>query len=179
MVSAFFSPGEIRIKAWCGNAWSPEWTSGARQEMQPFRIGYDCGRCMEAPNEVKIILWRPSHNKSTTFLDLKRSNERRRIENLIHPYPVCGIVRWWSFTSATIWSLVLQPYVGGVNGCACGSYISAEHIIRHMTDLETLLTVNASQMASLKNRTFFFCLLSLGLKGCSWDAAVKWTEIGS
>ena len=134
---------------------------------------------MEAPNEVKIILWRPSHNKSTTFLDLKRSNERRRIENLIHPYPVCGIVRWWSFTSATIWSLVLQPYVGGVNGCACGSYISAEHIIRHMTDLETLLTVNASQMASLKNRTFFFCLLSLGLKGCSWDAAVKWTEIGS
>ena len=57
----------------------------------------------------------------------------------------------------------MQPYyVGGVNGCACGSYISAEHIIRHMTDLETLLTVNASQMASLKNRTFFFLSVEPG-----------------
>ena len=117
---------------------------------------------MEAPIEVKIILWRPSDNKSTTLLDLKRSNGRRRIEI----DTIC-----WSFTSATIWSLVLQPYVGGVNGCACGSYISAEHIIRHMTDLETLLTVNASQMASLKNRTFFFLSVEPGperlFMGCS------------
>jgi len=173
MVSAFSFPGEIRIKAWCGNAWSPEWTSGARQEMQPFRIGYDCGRCMEAPNEVKIILWRPSHNKSTTFLDLKRSNERRRIENLIHPYPVCGIVRWrWSCNN-------MQPYVGEWTDVHVVA-TSLQNISSGIWQIsKPYWQWMPAKWPAWKTELFFFCLLSLGLKGCSWDAAVKWTEIGS
>jgi len=153
MVSAFFY-GEIWIKAWCGNAWSAR---QVQQEMQPFPIGHVCGRWKL---QMKWKLSCGDLHKTSQQRYLKRSNERRRIENLILHTQFAGssdgghsLLQQCKYAVVGLQGTV---YVGAWTDVHMVATSLQNNLHRHMTDLETLLTENnVSQMAILKNRIFF------------------------